>query len=470
MSDFAFHEGLPAKRRFRRLAQTGDWLITTDDGWFAISGDQSGENDIELASSEASISSTSVEQPQDRLGEVASAWRMAARQYSPPTLDYLLLVPTLRCNLSCSYCQVSRAELNRIGFDWSDEVLRHVLRLIDRLQSSSVKIEFQGGEPTLRPDLISAVIERCARFAKADFVICTNLEQLNPEIEGIFARPDVHISTSLDGDSSLHTLNRTGSDLFRNNLRSIIDRYGASKVSALPTLVPGRLPDADSLIDAYAEFGLSSIFLRPVSYHGFARKRHAEALATGKEWQAYHRAFVTRLIARNWERTAPAMEESYLSICLRRIVQPGRERHVDLRQPNPIGVDAIVIDYDGKAYPTDEARMLTRAGVMDLAIGSARDGWDSEARRMLDAHSTNDGDPTCEKCAFKPYCGRDLIDDIARYGRIDLPREETEFCQRHQYMFELCFELLHASDPATRYSVAKWLGIPGKLPKLEILQ
>ena len=158
------------------------------------------------------------------------------------------------------------------------------------------------------------------------------------------------------------------------------------------------------------------------------------------------------------------MDETYLTICLLRILQPGRERHVDLRQPNPIGVDYVVVDYDGSVYPTDEARMLARSGVIDLAIGDVHQGWDSDQRRLLSVHSTNDGDPACERCAYQPYCGRDVIDDIARYGTIDVPRHDTEFCRRHLYMFDLAFELLDSDDASVRYSLARWLKLPGELP------
>lgn len=408
--------------------------------------------------------------PNDRLGGVSSAWKSARIRNAPRTLDYLILIPTLRCNLSCSYCQVSRAPISQFGFDWSEETLADVISVIDRVEGDSIKIEFQGGEPTLRCDLMRAVIDRCERFAKRSIVICTNLERIDDEIDALFARPDVHVSTSLDGDAQTHERNRNGTTNFRKNLRRVIDLYGPNKVSALPTIDATHPPDIDALLDAYASFGFASVYLRPITYHGFARKQHAASREPEAAWFAYYRAFIDRLIERNWQGGDALMEETYLSICLRRIVQPGRERHVDLRNPNPVGVDYVVIDYDGKVYPTDEARMLARARVVDLSIGTARDGWDSEVRQQLNRHATNDGDSDCERCAFQPYCGRDIVDDIARYGTIDLPRRETAFCRRHLFMFDLAFGLLDSPEPAVRYSVARWLGVRGELPPTGIAE
>lgn len=399
----------------------------------------------------------------DLLGEAGYLYALSERIAHADGLDYLILVPTLRCNLGCSYCQVSRAPAAAVGFDWSDAVLGAVLATLDRLDTEAIKIEFQGGEPTLRPDLMRAVIERAERFAHRQFVVCTNLQRLDDEILAIFDRDDVCISTSLDGDAAVHGRNRTGEGTpqFLANLALVIQRYGPHKVSALPTIDPTAPPDVDTLIDAYAAFGLHSVYLRPINYQGFARKRHAGSRQAPDAWRDYYERFVRRLIARNWSDRSQVFEESYLSICLRRIFQPGRDRHVDLRNPNPVGLDYIVVDHDGTVYPTDEARMLSRSGVIDLSIGDVFRGWASEQRELLNAHATNESDPACSRCAYQPYCGRDLVDDIARYGRIDLPRHETEFCRRHLHLFDLAFQLLGEDDPAVRYSLARWLRLDG---------
>lgn len=395
----------------------------------------------------------------DRLGMAAHAHGVARRLTRAEKLDYLILVPTLRCNLSCSYCQVSRAAITRTGFDWTEERLTKVMQLIDGLPTSQIKIEFQGGEPTLRPDLIEAVIERCARFDDAQFVICTNLHEIGEAQWRLFELPNLFISTSLDGDLATHARQRTGveTNQFENNLRAVIGRYGPSKVSALPTINPNAPPEIDSVIDTYSSLGLTSIFLRPINYQGFARKRHSDSRHAHAGWASYHRAFVNKLIERNWHDRSRVLEETYFSICLRRIFQPGSERHVDLRNPNPMAVDYLVVDYDGQLYPTDEARMLSRSGVIDLSLGEIGEDWRGEKWRQLNAHATNQFDEACGRCAYQPYCGRDIIDDLARYGTLDIVRTETAFCRRHLDLFDFAFELIYADDPATRYSLCRWL-------------
>ena len=391
---------------------------------------------------------------------------VAKRFAAADTLDYLVLVPTLRCNLSCTYCQVSRAALDQAKYDWSEETLGHVFRLLDSLEPDFVKIEFQGGEPTLRPDLLQQVIERTMSRRQAEFVVCTNLSQLTPEILEIFDNPNVYISTSLDGDTDSHRVNRTKTDectdAFERNLDFILSRYGPKKLSALPTINPASPPDPERLIDSYVKRGLTSIYLRPINFQGFARKRHPDSREQSARWRCYYETFIRSLIQRNWHDKSVFVDETYLTLCLNRIFRPGLDRHVDLRNPNPVATDYIVIDYDGQVYPTDEARMLSRSGVIDLAIGDVATGWDTPKRAVLNEHASNTFDDDCSRCAFQPYCGRDMIDDLARYGRIDLPRTETAFCRRHLHLFDFIFDLLYSDDEATQYSLARWLHLPSE--------
>lgn len=387
-------------------------------------------------------------------------------------LDYLILVPTLRCNLSCDYCQVSRAAEKARGFDWTDETLRQVLEFIDCLETPSIKIEFQGGEPTLRSDLIAAVIERCARFERAEFVVCTNLQQLSAEILSIFDRPDVFISTSLDGGPGDHERHRTQTKArtgeFLSNLEALYRRYGPGKISALPTIDPRSPPEPSEIIDAYVSFGIHNIFLRPINFHGFARRRYKESVEQSQSWASYYEGFVHELIRRNWEDRSRVLQETYFGICLRRIFKPGLERHVDLRNPNPIGTDYLLVDYDGKFYPSDEARMLARSGIIDLSIGDLQSGIDEARKQLMNRSASNTFDPDCQRCAYQPFCGRDLIDDLARYGRIDLSRTETEFCRKHRGIFDFVFALIFSDDPAVRYSLCRWLGLPGEIELAEV--
>jgi His-Xaa-Ser system radical SAM maturase HxsB len=401
---------------------------------------------------------------EDTLSYTSFAYRWSQRQFVAQDLNYLIVVPTLRCNLTCTYCQVSRAPEHAVGFDWSPEHIAAFFNFLRSLPTRSIKVEFQGGEPLLRLDLLEQVRTFCRdHFATCQFVVCTNLQSLTPEHWAFLNCPDTFVSTSLDGNAVRHSQNRTQSlDLtsqFQSNLESAANRLQAGHVSALPTIDPRNPPTYAELIDVFGQFGMRSIYLRPINHQGFARRQPPSSDESSR-WFAYHAGFIDYLIELNWSQKE-VFEEYYFSHCLRRALQTGVNSHVDIRNPNVVGRDYLVIDFDGKFYPTDEARMLSRIGHIDLSIGSLTVGADLERVTKLNHSSFNNFDPDCIHCPYQAFCGTDTIDDVSRYGRIDLPRHETWFCQRQLSIFDKLFELIYSNDPKVCYSLAKWAGLQG---------
>lgn len=393
------------------------------------------------------------------------AWRWSSRQAALRPLSYVIVVPTLRCNLSCGYCQVSRAAESARGYDWTSETLQDVLSFLDRMSVDDVKIEFQGGEPLLRLDLLTAVRDFARkRFSKSEFVVCTNLQRLDDAAWAFLGADDTWISTSLDGDITVHQANRNGDvegvATFLANLTTAYGRFGPGKICALPTIDPGRPPDFDSLLTVYAAIGQRSIHFRPVVRHGFARRRPQDQDEI-ETFNCLHGRFIEHLITVNATLPTEAMvEEAHFSHCLKRVLRGGHDGYVDLRNPNFVASDYLVVDFDGRLYPSDEARMLSRIGEVDLAIGSARDGLDRERVATLNAVNLNTFDPDCIHCPYQPFCGADLVDDITNAGRVEPPRHETAFCRRQMAIFDHVFELIYRDDPATQRSLAQWAGVP----------
>lgn len=406
---------------------------------------------------------------QSDLSWTSFAYRWSRRQAVASELAYLILVPTLRCNLACGYCQVSRAPESARGFDWTEETVNGVLQFLDSLTTKSVKIEFQGGEPLLRIDILERIRTFCRnRFEKTQFVVCTNLQRLTEREWSFLADDDTFISTSLDGDSTTHQRQRTHetskTNAFFDNLEEAVLRFPTGKVSALPTIDVDNPPNLEDLISNFERFDIRSIYLRPINYQGFARKLKQGDNVLGR-WNDLYSAFIDRLVERNFE-TRSIMEEYYFSQCLKRILRLGSDQHVDLRNPSFFASDYLVIDHDGTFYPTDEARMLSRIGRIDLSIGNLFTGLDFSKISLLNHSSLNNFDADCIHCAYQPFCSTDVVDDLSRYGRIDLPRHETWFCGRHTSLFDKAFEFLYSDNEAIRFSVGRWLGIADWTPDM----
>ncbi len=398
----------------------------------------------------------------DDISYESFAFRMGRRLASLKPLSYLVLIPTLRCNLSCGYCQVSRAAETALGYDWTEEIFLTLIKFLDKLESSKVKIEFQGGEPLLRLDYLERVRDYCRnRFTESEFVVCTNLQNVGPAEWAFLSANDTYVSTSVDGPLHLHDAQRTKSiplaNQFFDNLGVAATILKKGHLSALPTIDVNSPPDIEQLIVTYESVGIASIFLRPINFQGFARRK-GQHQSAGMKWNDFHSDFIDHLIERNF-RTKRIVEDYYFSHCLKRVIRSGLDGHVDLRNPSYFGTDYIVVNYDGLLYPTDECRMLSRIGEVDLSIGTLRDGVDQSRIDALNMSSVNNYDPDCVHCSYQPFCGSDIVDDISRYGRIDVPRDMTWFCRRHLAIFDKIFSLIYDEDEAIQFSLAAWSGM-----------
>lgn len=455
--------------RFRDVeADASRMLFTTDTGRSFLGSTFFLENYIrgELSKEQANFLGRfgpSIEEL-DEPSSINYLYNLSQRQSIRTKLDYFILVPTLRCNLSCSYCQVSRVSEKATGFDWSDKITDAAINMIRESSAQNVKIELQGGEPTLRLDVAETILESVEPYKNSvEMVICTNLSEVSSRLENLLARGNVYISTSIDGNVVRQAKQRTElietAEAFFENVDHIINQFGIEKISALPTIDPRNPPSYDEIYDAFVSRGFHSVFLRPVNFQGFARKQHAHSIGRDKSWSDYYKGFVRYLIAKGGE-TDFAVHEFYFVQLLRRIFRARENGHVDLRNPSLFGVDYIVVDYDGRLFPTDEARMLDRIGEVDLSIGDVFAGVDHDKRAMLSDAAFNDDEPDCCHCAFQPYCGSDMIDAISRYGRVDIPRSDTVFCRNQLDLFDFAFGMLSDPTPDERKALTRWLELP----------
>ena len=100
---------------------------------------------------------------------------------------------------------------------------------------------------------------------------------------------------------------------------------------------------------------------------------------------------------------------------------------VDLQSPAGIGVAAIVYNYDGDVYASDESRMLAEMGDKSFCIGNVhRDSYEDIflSDRLLEALESSfaASAPMCSWCAFEPYCGADPVFHHATQSDVEASR------------------------------------------------
>jgi uncharacterized protein len=182
---------------------------------------------------------------------------------------HLLYVPTLACNLGCSYCylgtQTTEAKLKEDA-GRAVATLQHALAALEEAGALAFNVSLHGGEVTTLP---AAVLDELFTLIRSHYLkhfdaitalghkkiaphIKTNLYKFAP-LYDLFMRHKVSISASIDLPLKLHeehrrTLGGKGwRDLACDNLRRLAAYPHAKKISA--TLSADHLADIPALID-----------------------------------------------------------------------------------------------------------------------------------------------------------------------------------------------------------------------------
>lgn len=345
------------------------------------------------------------------------------------------------------------------------------LGAIDRLfeaPTQALTVEFQGGEPALRFDLIERIVTEIERRNEAldrniRFSMVSTLHQLGAEELEFCRDHEIHISTSIDGPAVLHDRQRPNParDSFSRTVESL-DRaravLGHEGVAAMPTLTRAAMGDPRAVIDAYRDLGFGSIFLRPISPYGFARKTRRAIGYEMAQFVDFYSQALGYILELN--RQGEPLVEAYASILLRHIMTPFPSGYVDLRSPAGAGLGVLVYNYDGQVYPADEARMAAETGDKRFALGTVHESLEellsSPAMRWLATGSVAETLPGCKDCAFVPYCGADPVYHAAAQGDPIGDRATSDFCTKHMGLFRLLFAHIAEGDGETMRTFTAW--------------
>ncbi len=381
-----------------------------------------------------------------------------------------ILVASLRCEHSCPYCQVSRQSSDRDAFDMSSGTAALALESAFRSPSQNIKIEFQGGEPLLNFELIEEVVAAAEARNETEhknlgFVIATNLALLDDRVLDFCRAHDVYISTSLDGPADLHNKNRprpgrNSWELATAGIQRVREELGVDRVSALMTTTRSSLGRVREIVDTYVDQGLTSIFLRTLSPYGFAIKTKSFAAYDVDHWLPFYEEGLDYIVELN-ARGVP-MVEQYAALILKKMLTNDDPGYVDLTSPAGIGIGAIVYNYDGDVYASDEGRMLAEMGDKTFRLGNLHeDAYEeimlSDALLAPLEESFAPSAPMCQDCAFETYCGSDPTYHHATSGDFLGRKPTSGFCRRNMAIFKLLLDR-YEGDTAARALFQTWAG------------
>jgi His-Xaa-Ser system radical SAM maturase HxsB len=362
-----------------------------------------------------------------------------------------IFVLTLRCNQNCVYCQASSQSEESRSCSMSKETMRRSVALMFRSPSPSLTMEFQGGEPSLEPDLMEYGIELAEEINQTarrqiTYVLCTNSICLTNRVLEICRKYHVVISTSLDGPAFLHNANRGKKDSYERVVMGITkarEELGFESVAALMTTSVEGLKYPIEIVDEYVRLGFKSIFLRALNPYGLA--------AHNDDWVSYTRRFI-EFYKKAFEHILDLNKhgrffiEEFAAIILRKMLTPYCTGFVDLQSPAGVINSVLIYNYDGYVYASDESRMLAEFGDYKFRLGSVQDSYEDlvygkKAKEIANVW-TNESLAVCSECALKPYCGADPVRNYSTQGDMYGNRATSLLCCKNKSIIEYLISLI----------------------------
>lgn len=384
-----------------------------------------------------------------------------------------MVVPTLRCNSSCIYCQVKRHESSNYSADMTKKTAKNIVKCIFESPSPCIKIEFQGGDPSTDFEMVKYIIEEAEwqnLFKKRDlgFVICTNLTLLDEKMVKYLKKHNCLISTSLDGPKDLHDKNRPLQNkeldhhqLFERNLKMIRTIWDDNEsVSALMTTSRYSLGRFKEIVDEYVRLGFSSLFFRALNPYGFAKEHKDKIAYPVEDFVQNFKEGLDYIIELNKKGTF--FVEGYSALLLKRILTPFATGFVDLQSPAGVGIAGAIYDYDGSVYVADEGRMMARFKNYYFRLGNVIENTHQEMFNGEKLHSILNNActeclPECADCVFQPYCGADPVRNLSEQGDIVGHRPTNEMCKKNKAIIHYLFELLKKKDSEINRVFWSWI-------------
>jgi His-Xaa-Ser system radical SAM maturase HxsB len=356
--------------------------------------------------------------------------------FNGPSLH--IVIPTLRCNHRCLYCQAESGALRGKNCDMTQDVAKKVVDTIFSAPSPVITIEFQGGEPLLNWPIVKFIIGYAKEKNKSagkrlSMALVSNLSLMDERKYHFLAKAGVNINTSLDGPEELHNKNRVllNGNSYKNTVRWIKEIKG---VGVLATISRNSLKYPKEIVDEYIKLGLKEIHLRPLSYLGLSGKFKDSAGYSAEEFLDFWKKAMDYIIKNNLKGTR--IIERGSKIILQKILTDNDPNYLDLRSPCGAGLGQLAYNFNGKVYTCDEGRMVPDDTFLlgDVKKDNFIKIFSNPTVAAMCMASTLENLP-CDGCVFKPYCGVCPVQNYVLYGNIFPNLSENQRCKIQKGMF-----------------------------------
>lgn len=307
---------------------------------------------------------------------------------------YVVLMPTLACNLACTYCfQKESPAFNRMDADTEAASVEFILRKVDEAGTPKLVVQYVGGEVLTRKDFVLRTAEAFAaamatRGGTFAWHLTTNGIGLDlPFVEALNRCGEGSVKITLDGDKETHDaarVYRNGKGSFDLVFDGLTQIAGATRVWVGGNFFPGQEASYERLVDRIVDAGigpkLEMLRFKPVIDAASEAGPGCTSCAASPKEEADTLIRLDRLVRRKGKgQVKSATIDSLRGPC---------ELHWD---------NNYVIDPDGLVY-----RCPAVAGRSEVAVGSVKSA-SLRGAPLLEAKPWEKHAP-CHDCAFLPVC------------------------------------------------------------------
>lgn len=377
--------------------------------------------------------------------------------FSPPTLHIVVVTP--QCNLRCIYCHAALAQ--NTGRPMTINTADDVLNQIFAINTNSLTIELQGGEPVLNFDVVQYIVLESRKRAlqtgkEIELSIVTNFtDVLTNDKMRFLIENEVSVSTSLDGPKDVHESNRNrnfpkGFEIFIDRISSFRQiwkeiRDDSPRLSAMVTTTKRLLDKPEETVNTYIDLGFSDLFVRPVNLFGRGENKLIDFDYEPEDFVTFWGKLIDILINK-WQQGFQ-INEGHLDIILRKVFSHDNG-YMDLRFPCGAAYGQRAYNFDGNIYTCDEGRMLKE---QKFCIGNVKEHPNNIINNLngLNTFLSSISELSyCEFCVYKPFCGTCPIINWKEHKDHFTQTYNNRRCKIYQGMFDYVFKKFFADKYA----------------------
>jgi len=361
-----------------------------------------------------------------------------------------IIVVTLRCNMSCKYCQVGRQYYDKGSeYDMSIETARHTVDRIFETPNDDIIIELQGGEPTLNWDTLKFIVEYSKKKKEetgknSEITMVTNMSTMTEERMNYLIDCNVDVCTSLDGPAIVHNFNRKYNKDNHSEVIKWIHKFNEeyktremdTRMSALVTLTRESLKYPKEIIQQYIDLNIEVIHLRRLTKLGFAKIMWDKISYTTEEYLKFWLDAVEYIYKLQQE--GKYINERMVLMMEEKIREDKDINYFDLRNPCGAGIGQLAYNYDGNVYSCDEARMIKKDifKLGNVKTNKYMDFIKNKKCAALVQASTLNQFKCCNECVYSPYCGICPVLNYEYDGKLTVIPTETDMCKIQKTQFD----------------------------------